>query len=93
MLSWPRVMTSQAVYRALRKKKSLKQAIALLSLLPAHDALCLLRNYIAMPKLLYTLRTSLLGIRRPVSVAYTMSICRTLNGVGSAFLCWYLPPF
>ena len=36
----------------------LDRAINRLSLLQAHDALCLLKNSIAMPKLLYILRTS-----------------------------------
>ena len=53
------VMAGEAVHRALREKKTaLEQAISRLSLLPAHDALCLLKNSIAMPKLLYTLRSS-----------------------------------
>ena len=52
-------MAGEAVQRTLREKKTaLEQAISRLSLLPAHDALCLLKNSIAMPKLLYTLRSS-----------------------------------
>ena len=38
------------------KITELKSAIGKLSLLHAHDALCLLRNALAMPKLLYILR-------------------------------------
>ena len=34
------------------------RAIVRLALLQAHDVLCLLKNSIAMPKLLYVLRTS-----------------------------------
>ena len=53
------VMAGEAVHRALRDKKTaLEQAIGRLSLLPAHDALCLLKNSIAMPKLPFTLRSS-----------------------------------
>ena len=40
------------------KTAALERAVNRLSLLPAHDALCLLKNSIAMPKLLYTLRTA-----------------------------------
>lgn len=59
MLLGAPVMAGTAVDHALREKKeSLEQAIGRLFLLPAHDALCLLRNSIAIPKLLYTLRTS-----------------------------------
>ena len=40
------------------KIADLKRTIKRLALLQAHDALCLLNNSIAMPKLLYLLRTS-----------------------------------
>ena len=36
----------------------IEKSIKRLSLLTSHDSLCLLKNSIAMPKLLYTLRTS-----------------------------------
>ena len=36
----------------------LEKSIKRLSILTSHDSLCLLKNSIAMPKLLYTLRTS-----------------------------------
>ena len=49
----------KAVDKALDIKiTELKTAIGRLSFLPAHDALCLLRNALAMPKLLYILRTA-----------------------------------
>lgn len=58
MLGSP-VLGGQAVDNALMEKTTqLKQAISRLSSLPAHDAFCLLKNSLAMPKLLYTLRTS-----------------------------------
>ena len=51
------VMKGRAVESALESKLwDLEKAIS--RLLPAHDALVLLRNSLAMPKLLFTLRTS-----------------------------------
>ena len=53
------VQKGKAVDKALDIKiTELKTAIGRLSLLPAHDALCLLRNALVMPKLLYILRTA-----------------------------------
>lgn len=53
------ISAGPSVESALQEKvATLNRAIERLSLLPAHDALCLLRNSIAMPKLLYLLRTS-----------------------------------
>jgi len=40
------------------KIEQLSRAIDRLSLLHAHDALVVLKNSLAMPKLLYTIRTS-----------------------------------
>ena len=40
------------------KIAGLERAIKCLALLQAHDVLCLLKNSIAMPKLLYLLKTS-----------------------------------
>ena len=40
------------------KISTLEKSIARLSILQLHDALCLLKNSVAMPKLLYILRTS-----------------------------------
>ena len=58
MLGAP-VMKGRAVDSALESKVcDLERAISRLKLLPAQDALVLLRNSLAMPKLLYTLRTS-----------------------------------
>ena len=58
MLGAP-VMKGRAIDRALQNKVcDLERAIDRLKLLPAHDALVLLRNSLAVPKLLYTLRTS-----------------------------------
>ena len=58
MLDAP-VINGRALDRALQNKVcALERAIGRLKLLPAHDALVLLRNSLAMPKLLYTLRTS-----------------------------------
>ena len=54
------ILKGSAVDKALADKISeLERAIGRLSLLHAHDALCLLRNALAMPKLLYILRTAL----------------------------------
>ena len=53
------VLPGRAIDKVLQEKISdLGPAINRLSLLQAHDALCLLKNSIAMPKLLYVLRTS-----------------------------------
>lgn len=53
------ILGGAVVDRVLSDKiQQLEKAVQRLSLLPAHDALCLLKNSIAMPKLLYTLRTS-----------------------------------
>lgn len=53
------VMSGEAVDRVLHTKtKNLKTAISRLANIPRHDALCLLKNSIAIPKLLYTLRTA-----------------------------------
>lgn len=53
------VMGSTTADRILNEKTvALEHAVDRLSLLTAHDALCLLKNSIAMPKLLYTLRTT-----------------------------------
>ena len=53
------VQKGKAVDKALDTKTTeLKTAIGRLSLLPAHDVLCLLRNALAMSKLLYILRTA-----------------------------------
>ena len=53
------VQKGKAVDKALDIKiTELKMAIGRLSLLPAHDARCLLRNALAMPKLLYILPTA-----------------------------------
>ena len=53
------VLPSRAMARVLQGKiDDLGRAIQRLALLQAHDALCLLKNSIAMPKLLYVLRTS-----------------------------------
>ena len=53
------VLPGRAIDKILQEKISdLGRAINRLSLLQAHDALCLLKNSIAMPKLLYVLRTS-----------------------------------
>ena len=52
------VLKGSVVDKALADKISeLERAIGLLSLFHAHDAPCLLRNALAMPKLLYILRT------------------------------------
>ena len=53
------VLPSRAMDRVLQDKiDDLGRAIKRLALLQAHDALCLLKTSIAMPKLLYVLRTS-----------------------------------
>ena len=53
------VLKGPAVDKALDNKVTeLKSSIGRLSLLHAHDALCLLRNALAMPKLLHILRTA-----------------------------------
>ena len=53
------VLPSRAMDRVLQGKiDDLRRAIKRLALLQEHDALCLLKNLIAMPKLLYVLRTS-----------------------------------
>ena len=53
------VLSGRATDKVLQETISdLDRAIDRLSLLEAHDALCLLKNSIAMPKLLYILRTS-----------------------------------
>ena len=52
------VLSGRATDKVLQEKISdLDRAIDRLSLLEAHDALYLLKNSIAMPKLLYILRT------------------------------------
>ena len=53
------VFKGSAVDKALENKVTeLKSVIGRLSLLHANDALCLLRNALAMPKLLYILSTA-----------------------------------
>ena len=53
------ILKSPAVDKALADKISeLERAIGRLLLLHAHDAHCLLRNALAMPKLLYILMTA-----------------------------------
>ena len=53
------VLQGRATDKFLQKKIAhLERAMKRLTLLQAHDALCLLKNSIAMPKLLYLLRTS-----------------------------------
>ena len=53
------VLKGPAVDCALQHKvDDLQRAVGRLALLHSHDALVLLRNSLAMPKLLYTLRTS-----------------------------------
>ena len=53
------VLPSRAMDRVLQGKiDDLGRVIQRLALLQAHDALCLLKNSIAMPKLVYVLRTS-----------------------------------
>ena len=53
------VLQGRATDKVLEEKMSdLERAFKHLALLTAHDALCLLKNSIAMPKLLYLLRTS-----------------------------------
>ena len=59
MLLGTPVLKGPAVNPALQNKVGqLKRAISRLKLLRSHDALVLLQNYLALPKLLYTLRTS-----------------------------------
>jgi len=58
-LLWSPVLKGKAQDAAIsRKIDELKKAVDRLSLLQSHDALMLLKNSLAMPKLLYTLRTS-----------------------------------
>ena len=53
------ILAGRAVYAALKEKTAILEiSIKRLSLLPSHDALCLLQNSIGMPKMLYILRTS-----------------------------------
>ena len=53
------ILEGKAVNTALQVKiRELERSIERLSLLQAHDALCLLKNALAMPKLQYILRTS-----------------------------------
>ena len=53
------VLEGRAVDNVLKDKIAmLERSIKRLSTLQSHDALCLLKNSIAMPKLLYILRTS-----------------------------------
>ena len=53
------VLSGRATDKVLQEKISdLDRAIDRLSLVQAHDALCLLKNSTAMPKLLYILRIS-----------------------------------
>ena len=54
------IFRGRAVDKALKDKTAtLERSINHLSILPAHDALCLLKNSLAIPKLLYILWTSL----------------------------------
>ena len=53
------ILERKAINTALQAKiKNLERSVKRLSLLQAHDALCLLKNALAMPKLQYILRTS-----------------------------------
>ena len=53
------ILEGKAVDKALIAKiTDLERSVERLTLLPAHDALCLLKNALAMPKLLYILRSS-----------------------------------
>ena len=53
------ILAARAVDAALKEKTTiLEKSITRLSLLPSHDAPCLLKNSIGMPKMLYILRTS-----------------------------------
>ena len=53
------ILEGKAVDKALIAKiTDLERSVERLSLLPAHDALCLLKNALAIPKHLYILRTS-----------------------------------
>ena len=53
------ILEGRAVDNALQDKiATLERSITRLSKLQSHDALCLLKNSLAMPKLLYILRTS-----------------------------------
>ena len=53
------VLEGKAVDNVLKDKiATLERSIKRLSTLQSHDALCLLKNSISMPKLLYILRTS-----------------------------------
>ena len=53
------VLEGRAVDNVLKNKiATLERSIKRLSTLQSHDALCLLKNSIEMPKLLYILRTS-----------------------------------
>ena len=53
------VLAGKAVDNALQEKiADMEQSVERLSLLQAHDALCLLKNVLAKPKLQYILRTS-----------------------------------
>ena len=54
------ILEGKAVDKALQAKiMDLERSVERLSLLQAHDVLCLLKNALAMPNLLYILRTSL----------------------------------
>ena len=53
------IVEGKAVNTALQAKiQDLEWSVELLSLLQAHDALCLLKNALTMPKLQYILRMS-----------------------------------